>query len=145
MQVILLSDVRALGSKGSVVDVPEGYARNFLFPQHLAVEASKKTLHAKAESEAVQKSRVKKDEKQERKLAEAIDGLEVVIAAKADKGTLYAAVGPKDVAAALKEQGFKVNPDFIEMSPMKEIGTSEVTINFPSGFEAIVSVAVEGK
>lgn len=145
MQVILLGDVRALGRKGAVVDVPEGYARNFLFPQHLAVEASQKSLRAKAETEAAQKSRVKKDEKQERKLAEAIDGLEVVVVAKADKGTLYAAVGPKEIAAALKEQGYKVDPGFIETSPIKEVGTSEVTISFPSGFEAMVAVAVEGK
>ncbi len=145
MQIILLDDVRALGRKGIVVDVPEGYARNFLFPQHLAVEASQKTLYEKQERENTQKSRVKKDEKQERHLAEQIDGLEVVIAARAEKGTLYAAVGPKDVAVALKEAGYKVNPDFIEMDPIKDICTSEVTVNFPSGFEAVISVAVEGK
>ncbi|KKW30045.1 MAG: 50S ribosomal protein L9 [Candidatus Uhrbacteria bacterium GW2011_GWD2_52_7] len=145
MQVILLDDVRALGRKGVVVDVPEGYARNFLFPQHLAVEASKKALHEKDERDTAQKSRVKKDEKQDRRLAEQIDGLEVVVAAKADKGTLYASVGAKEIAAALKDEGFKVNADYIEVDPIKEIGSSEVTISFPSGFEAMITVVVEGK
>lgn len=93
----------------------------------------------------MQKTRVKKDEKQDRRLAEQIDGLEVIVQAKADKGTLYASVGPKDVAVALKDLGFKVNPDFIEMESIKEIGSSEVTVNFPSGFEAMITVAVEGK
>ena len=145
MQVILLDDVRALGRKGVVVDVPEGYARNFLFPQHLAVEASKKALHEKDERDIAQKSRVKKDEKQDRRLAEQIDGLEVVVEAKADKGTLYASVGAKEIAAALKDEGFKVNADYIEVDPIKEIGSSEVTISFPSGFEAMITVVVEGK
>lgn len=143
MQVILLDDVRALGRKGTVVDVPEGYARNFLFPQHLAVEASAKSLREKDEKEASAKRKTKKEEAAEQRLASQIDGLEVVIQAKADKGSLYAAVGPKQVREGLKEQGYKVDEEFIEMTPMKEVGTQEVTVSFPSGFEAMITVSVE--
>ena len=143
MQVILLDDVRSLGRKGSVVDVPEGYARNFLFPQHLAVEASKKALAAKDEREHAATRKEKNNEKAERRLAEAIDGIEVVIRAKADKGTLYAAIGAKQVAQALKELGHKVDETLIVMTPIKEAGTSDVTVDFPSGFEAVVTVVIE--
>ncbi len=143
MQVILLDDVRSLGRKGSVVDVPEGYARNFLFPQHLAVEASAKTLAQSAEREHVAARKETKNEKAQQRLAEEIDGIEVVIKVKADKGTLYAAVGAKQIAQALKELGHKVDETFIAMTPIKETGTSEVTVDFPSGFEAMVTVVVE--
>ena len=145
MQVILLDDVRALGRKGTVVDVPQGYAMNFLFPQHLAVEASTKKLAQKEEQEQTAKRRSKKEETQEKALAAKLDGVEVVIVAKAEKGTLYAAVGPKQVKEALKEQGYKVDEDVIEMQPTKEIGSHEVTLSFPSGFEALVNVIIEAK
>lgn len=145
MQVILLDDVRALGRKGAVVTVPDGYAMNFLFPQHLAVEASPKKLAQKEEQEQVAKRREKKDEKLEKKLAAELDGVEVVIEAKAEKGTLYAAVGPKDVKIALKDMGYKVDEEYIEMESTKEVGSREVTISFPSGFEAIVNVVIEAK
>lgn len=145
MQVILLDDVRALGCKGTVVTVPDGYAMNFLFPQHLAVEASPKKLAHNEEQEQSAKRREKKEEKLEKKLAAELDGIEVVIQVKAEKGTLYAAVGPKQVKEALKEQGYKVDEEYIEMELVKEVGSREVTISFPSGFEAVVQVVIEAK
>jgi large subunit ribosomal protein L9 len=116
-----------------------------LFPQHLAVEASTKKLAQKDEQEQTAKRRSKKEEAQEKALAAKLDGVEVVIAAKAEKGTLYAAVGPKQVKEALKEQGFKVDEDVIEMDPTKEIGSHEITLSFPSGFEALIHVIIEAK
>lgn len=143
MQVILLEDVPAHGRKGTVVEVSEGYARNFLFPAHLAIEASPKALSDKADKEKREKTKEKKAEKEDRKMAAELDGIEVVITAKSDGGKLYAAVGPKDVRSALKGLGHKVDAEQIEMEPVKEVGTTSAIVNFSSGYEATITVIVE--
>lgn len=145
MKVILLEDVKALGKKGEVAETSEGYARNFLFPQHLALEASPRALADLEAKKRSSKNKEKKVEREERKMAAAVDGLEVIIEAKADNGKLYAAVGPKDVAKALKAEGYSVAADLITFVPQKEVGTFEATIEFDSGFEATVSVIIEAK
>ncbi len=143
MQVILLQDVAAHGRKGSVVEVSEGYARNFLFPAHFAIEASPKALKDKADQEHRAVSKVAKVSKEDRQLASKLDGLEIMISAKSDGGKLYASVGPKDVAAALKELGYKIDVDQVEMTPVKEVGTSSAIVNFPSGYEATLAIIIE--
>jgi len=145
MKVILLENVKSLGLEGEVVEVSEGYARNFLFPQHLAVEASVKELHEKEVREKSAANKIKKADKEEKTLAHKLDGVEVILQEKADGGKLYGSVGPKEVSKGLKEQGFKVAPDLISMTPQKEVGTSEVTVTFASGFDATISVIIEAK
>lgn len=145
MKVILLADVKSLGREGDVVDVSEGYARNFLFPQHKAVEATEGTLRQKDEREKSAARKEKKAEKEEKALAASVDGQEVIIEAKADGGKLFAAVTAKDVAKALKEQDLKVSDKLIAFEPKKETGTFEAVVNFPSGFDATVTVVIEAK
>ena len=143
MQVILLEDVKAHGRKGEIVEVSEGYARNFLFPAHYAIEATRASVVAMKEKEDGAKRKVKKNEKEEKKQAAALDGLEVVVQAKSEGGKLFAAVGPKAVRDALKELGYKVDEEQIEMTPIKDVGTGEAIVNFDSGYEATVMIIVE--
>lgn len=145
MKVILLEDVKTLGHQGDVVEVSEGYARNFLFPQHLAVEATEGAVKARDDKARGEKRKAKKAEKDEKKAAAALDGAEVIITAKADKGTLYGAVGAKEVAEQLKKDGKKVKPDWIEFASTKEAGTYEATVTFPSGFDATINIIIEAK
>jgi len=145
MKVILLEDVKSLGHEGDVVEVSEGYARNFLYPQHLAVEATAQALVQKEAKAKAASNKVRKEDKVARKLAADIDGAEVIIKAKADGGTLYAAVTPKDIAQGLKAQGFKVKPEFIKFEGTKEVGTSEVTISLPGAYDATITIVVEAK
>ncbi len=142
MLVSLLNDVRSLGPKGAIVDVPEGYARSFLFPEHLAVLASKSVVAAdKALDDRPKES---KAEREERELAGEIDGLEIVRLVKQEKGLPASAVGREDVKQGLKELGFKVPLDFIGLKkPLKEFGTFDVPVTFPSGFESQLSVIIE--
>ncbi len=109
----------------------------------MAIEASPKALNEKIEKEQRVIGQQKKAEKEDRKNAAALDGLEIVISAKSDGGKLYAAVGPRDVKSALKELGHKVDEDQIEMEPVKEVGTVNVIVNFSNGYEATVTVVVE--
>jgi large subunit ribosomal protein L9 len=145
MKVILLEDVKAQGKKGEVVEVSEGYARNFLFPQHLGLEASPAALAQLEAQKKALKNKEKKADKAERQLAAELDGQEVIIEAKADAGKLYAAIGPKDIAKALKAAGYSVSADLITFAPQKEIGSFEAVVEFESGFEATVNVIIEEK
>ncbi len=119
------------------MEVPEGYAVNFLFPQHLAFVA----LPEQQEKEAPQKN--KKQESEEQKLAADLDGLEVIVAGKTEKGKFTKSLNPKDVRSSLKEMGYKVDEDLIVMSPITEPGNHEIIIEFSTGYEATLTVIAE--
>lgn len=144
MKVILLKDVKELGKEGDIVSVSDGHARNFLFPQNLAVQATDEGLKQKAEKEASVERKNKKAMSAASKLAKALDGFELVLTEKADKGTLYAAVTAKGIADALKKKKFDVTEGMIELKEqIKEPSEREVTINLPHGFEASIQLRVE--
>lgn len=141
MLVSLLSDVRSLGPAGAIVDVPDGYARSFLFPEHLAVLA---TTHAVAADKALDdRPKETKAEREERQLASEIDGIEVVIPVKAEKNLPAQAVTADDVRKGLKELGFKVPREYLKMDTFTDFGAVDVPVVFPSGFESQLSVIIE--
>ncbi len=145
MKLILLGDVNSLGREGDVVEVSEGYARNFLFPQHLAVEATPQALEQKKQREQSVVKKIKKADKEAQKIIHNIDGVEVVIKAKSEKGKLYASVTDKGVIEALKEQGFKLPKEAkVEYLSKKEIGTSDATVSI-GDYEAGITVTIEKK
>ncbi|EKD47052.1 MAG: hypothetical protein ACD_66C00244G0003 [uncultured bacterium] len=144
MKIILLEDVKTIGMKGDVKEVQEGYARNFLFPQHLAVEATEHSIRQQDEKKKAATAREKKQEKMDKLAVSKVDGVEVVISAKADKGKLYAAVTAKDVSEGLKEQGFKIDPDDIEFASTKETGSYEAIVS-KGDYESGITVIIEAK
>lgn len=130
MKVILADDVRGLGHRGDTVTVKPGYARNYLFPQGFAYEATaanvrrlaeekkkydEKTLHEKVGAEAVAKQ---------------IEGLTVIITKKAGEGDiLYGSVTPTEIADALAQRGVEVDRRRIELAePIKRLGEHRVHI-----------------
>lgn len=144
MKIILLEDVKNIGLKGEIKEVNDGFARNFLFPQHKAVEATEHSIRQIDEQQKAATSREKKQAKADRQEVSRVDGEEVVISVKADKGKLYAAVTAKDVAEALKEQGYKFKDTEIEFEPKKELGTYDAVVS-KGEFEAGITVAIESK
>jgi large subunit ribosomal protein L9 len=145
MKVILLEEVKSLGLEGDVVEVSEGYARNFLYPQHLAIEATPQMIAERKQKVKAASNKARKQDKNARKLAASIDGTEIIIAAKSDNGSLYATIGKKDVVKALKAQDLKIKPDWIEFEGTKEVGTSSVTVSVPNAFDATVTLIIEAK
>jgi len=132
MKILLWTDVEKLGKRGDVVDVREGYARNFLFPRRLG---SKPTPSMYKEFE-LEKRRVAKQEavvvSESKAVAEKLAGVtSVSIEVNTnEEGHLYGAVTPSMVAEALKDQGLKVEAKAIEIAePIKQVGTYEVTVN----------------
>jgi large subunit ribosomal protein L9 len=143
MKVILLEDVKGHGSEGDTVEVAEGYARNFLFPQHRAIEASDAAMADIEYKRKADARKSKKDDAKSRKLAQSIDGLELITKQKTDGIKLYGSFGPKDVVKLLKAEGHAVKSEWIKLTPVKETGTYSVAVDVPGGFEAIVSVVIE--
>ncbi|MGE5509473.1 MAG: 50S ribosomal protein L9 [Chitinophagales bacterium] len=130
MKVILKQDVPTLGKRGATVEVSEGYARNFLMPRGLAVEASEGALKALAVEKKVAENKAAKEEAEARALGEKLKGLEVVIPAKmGEGGRLFGSVTAKDIADALAKQKIKLDKKKLELEePLKHLGTYEVTV-----------------
>ena len=147
MKVILLKDVKELGKEGEVVEVSDGHARNFLFPQNLAVSATADSLRKKNEKAEALTRKQQHEVSVVGDLATSLDGFEIILQAKvSDGGVLYAAVTGKAIADALKKEGLKVDPEWIQMvHPFKEPGEYPVSLSLPHGFEAEIKVIIEEK
>ena len=105
MKVVLLQDVKDIGKKDQVVNVSDGYARNFLLPRKLAKEATTAAMNDVKAKESAKAHHKREEVKAANELKAKLDGKEVTIKAKAGKeGKLFGAVTSKDVAAALKAQ-----------------------------------------
>ncbi len=143
MKVILLRKVPGLGDADDVKEVAEGYARNFLFPKHLAVQATPTATRELAARRAKEGKVEERDLREQQGLAVKIDGLELELKEKASTlGILYAAVTPQKVAVALLRLGYKVEPKQVIMKPIKELGVHSVKIKFRHGLETEISVTV---
>lgn len=145
MKVLLVEDVEKLGWLGDVVEVKNGYARNYLLPQGLATiptEANIKSLEAEKQRRA-ELRRLERQQKEQ--LAARVEGAEVVIAANANElGHLFGSVTERDIADALRQQGFEVQDDMVKMPAghIKEIGTHEVALRIASDLRPAVRVVV---
>ena len=105
MKVMLLKDVKGQGKKDEIVNVSDGYARNFLFPRKLAIEADAKALADAKNKEDAENFKIEQDKKHAREIAEKLQGVTVKIKATAGAdGRLYGSITTADIADALKEQ-----------------------------------------
>lgn len=105
MKVLLLADVKGKGKKDQIVNVSDGYARNFLFPKKLAVEADAKALADAKSKEEAREYKIEQDKAAARDLAEKLEGIVVKIKATAGAdGRLYGSITTADIAQALQEQ-----------------------------------------
>ena len=145
MKVILADDVRGLGHRGDTVAVKPGYARNFLFPQGLAWEATP------ANARRLTEEKKKYDDKNLREKAVAedasrkIEGLRITITKKAGEGdVLYGSVTPTDIADALGERGIEVDRRRIEVAePIKRLGEHTVHVRLHRDVVAELTVEVQ--
>ena len=146
MKVILTQDIKSLGKKDAIVEVSEGYGRNYLLPKGLAMEASKGNLNDINNKKEAEKNRKAKEEARAWEIAEAIRDKTFVVKAKAgENGKLFGAVSNKDVADAIKAQAkFDIDKKKIELSePIKNIGTYEVEAKVYAGISAKFNVKIE--
>lgn len=145
MKVILTQDVKAQGKKGDLINVSDGYARNFLLKKGLAVEADAKALNELKNKEAARLHRIEVEKAEAKETAEKLTGLLVKIKAKAgDDGRLFGSVTSADIAEKLKEQ-FDVTVDKRKISlsePIKTFGTHTVDIKLYPEITGKINVLV---
>jgi large subunit ribosomal protein L9 len=131
MKVILIDTVDGLGLKGDVVDVADGYARNYLVPKSKAIKATRGALK---EAETLRRSRQESERVEKAaasQIAEALADSRVVVAARsAEEGKLFGSIGARNVAEAIAQYtGVQVEPQIIMLTgPIKEIGLHEITL-----------------
>ena len=144
MKVILIDEVRGLGGRGDVVQVREGYARNYLLPKKLAREATTGNLKA-AEAERKKWASLTEQEKAAAsKVAERLRGVTVVIQKRTgETGTLFGSVTANEIADALTARGFEIDKRRIELGhPIKTLGSQQVEIRLHREVDAMISVEV---
>lgn len=145
MRIILTKNVPGLGNKGEVVDVADGYARNYLLPRSLGVKA---TRGAMKQAEALQRAReemVRKAMNDAEIITQALAGQRVVVAARsADEGKLFGSIGVRDIAEAIEKfTGVAVDQESIDLAaPIKEIGLHEITVRPHPDVEALLTLDV---
>lgn len=109
MKVILLQDVKALGKKGDVAEVNDGYARNFLIPKKLVMEATKNALNERKQKMANEEKRLAEEKAAALALCKELSGKEVEVPVKCNGGKMYGSVTTQDVADALTKVGYSVD------------------------------------
>lgn len=147
MQVILLEDVKALGKKGEVVKVSDGYARNFILPKKLGLEATPKNLNDLKLQKAAEEKRQKEILEEAQKLAKELEGKKVLLTIKTgENGRTFGSVSTKEIAAALKEQfGFDIDKKKMVLNdPIKNMGTYTIPVKLHTKVTAELTVRVEG-
>ena len=144
MKVLLCEDVGRLGWLGDVVEVAEGYARNYLLPQGIAKVATEGNIRAIAKDKAKRGEQRIHERKRLEQAAEAVEGAEAVLAAKAnEQGVLFGSVTAGQIAANLREQGFEVADEVVRLPEhIKQVGAHSVTLRFADDLTAAVSVVV---
>lgn len=144
MKILLVADVEKLGWLGDAVEVNEGYARNYLLPAGLAVPVTEANLRAIAEEKKKRAEQRLTEWARLEEAAKAVDGAEAVIAARAnEQGHLFGSVVAADIAANLREQGFEVADEVVQLKDhIKHVGSLQVKLRFAEDLTSAVNVVV---
>lgn len=145
MKVILTQDVKNLGKKNTLVNVSDGYARNFLIPKGLAVEATASAVNEMKLKENAEKTRKENELANARKLAEKLKGITVTFVTKSgDNGKLFGSITAKDIADKLeKEHNVQVDKKKIMLPDViKSLGVYDVELKLHAGVSSNIKVKV---
>ncbi|MGB9780689.1 MAG: 50S ribosomal protein L9 [Caldanaerobacter sp.] len=144
MKVILVKDVKNVGKAGEVVNVSDGYGRNYLIPKGLAIEATESNLKMLNEKKKAEERKRQQELEQAKELAQKLSKVGVTLKVKAgENGKLFGSVTSKDVEEALKEKGFEIDRKKIVLPEnIKTIGTYYAEVKLYQGVTAKVQVDV---
>ena len=146
MKVILLKDVKGQGKKGEIVNVSDGYARNYLFPRNLAQEATAQNLNSAQVKQEAAAHKKEMEKKNAQEMAKQLENKGVVIKAKCGStGRLFGAITNAEIAEALNQQtGLELdNKKVVLANPIKELGEYTVTVKLYAGVQATIGLKVE--
>jgi large subunit ribosomal protein L9 len=144
MEIILREDVERLGSRGQVVKVADGYARNFLLPKRLAVAATDSNRKIVEQERQAHLRREAKQKGEAEDLSKLLSGVAVIIAQKAgENDQLFGSVTSKDVAEALAQKNYTIDRRKIQLDePIKQLGEYKIAVRLHRDVTAEVTVQV---
>jgi len=144
MQIILREDIPNLGRPGDVVKVRDGYARNFLLPRNLAIEANPKSIRAFEHQRRLALMRREAKKNEALKVKERLEALRINLTARAgEEGKLFGSVTNIDIERALRERNFEIERRKIMLAePIKQLGEYNVPVKVDPEVEAIVKISV---
>ena len=145
MKVILLQDVKGKGKKGQMLEVSDGYARNFMLPKKLAIEATPDAINTMRMNDKAAAEKAAREKAAALELAKQLRAMTLVVKAKGGgAGRLFGAVTNAEVASALEKQGVKLDKRKIVISdPIKSVGTYTVTCKLGYEITAPLTVKIE--
>ena len=144
MKVILREDIEGVGNIGDILEVARGYARNYLFPRHKAVQATSRNLKTVEHAKRVIAEKARKEKIQIEEYAKKVGAIALTIPVKVGKDDrLFGSVTAKDIAEALAAQGIEVDRRKIQLEhPIKELGMTTVGVRLHSQVMAQINVTV---
>src|SRR5690554_5022663 len=144
MKVILKADVKNLGSKGDIVNVSDGYARNYLFPKSLAEEANKGNVQQLKERQKAVQRRMEEEKAAAKEMASRMEKEKFVIAVKAgEQGRLFGSVTTKDIADAVAKAGYEIDRRKIQLEEnIKSQGVHKVKVKLYEDVTADIKIQV---
>ncbi|MBE6977432.1 MAG: 50S ribosomal protein L9 [Ruminococcaceae bacterium] len=145
MKVILLQDVKGKGKKGQMIEVSDGYARNFMLPKKMAIEATADAINTKNMNDKATAERIAKEKAAALELSGKLRTMTLVVTAKGGgQGRLFGAVTNAEIAAALEKQGIKLDKRKIVLAEnIKNVGTYTVTCKLGYEINAPLTVKIE--
>jgi large subunit ribosomal protein L9 len=146
MDVILLEDVKALGKKGQVVKINDGYARNFILPKKLGMEATKQNMYELNNQKAKEAKKQQELLEEARIYAKQLEALTIKVSVKAgESGKTFGSVSTKEIATAAKEQhGIELDKKKLQLNdPIKNAGTYTIPVKIHPQVTAELKVVVE--
>lgn len=147
MKVILLEDVKGKGKKNDMVNVPDGYARNFLFPKNLAKEASNSGINEISQKKESEKARLLKEKEEAQALKDSLSGATVNVKVRCgENGKIFGSVTSKEIAEALVAQGFNIDKRMIILKEsIRQTGRQMVDVKVYKDMIARVNINVAGE
>ncbi len=144
MKVILLEDVKSLGKKGDVVEVADGYGKNFLIKKGMAKAGTASNVHEAEQKKAAQAFHKAEEIKATKALAESLNGKSVSVKIKvSENGKVFGSITSLHVAEALSGLGYDIDKKKIKMDSVKNLGSYPAEIRFMEGISAKITVVVE--
>ena len=145
MKVILLADVKKLGKKDQTIEVSDGYAVNFLFPRHLAVQVTKKSVEVLENQQEARRENDAKMKADAQELAKKVDGITLVFKVKTGReGKLFGAISLKQVAEELAKQ-YNIDIDkrkFVDKGTLDQLGFHHISVELYKGVIGKVHVQI---
>ena len=145
MKVILTQDVKGKGKKGQMIEVSDGYARNFMLPKKLAIEATPDAINTMKMNDKATQERIAREKAEALETSKKLRAMTLIVKAKGGgAGRLFGAVTNAEIASALEKQGVKLDKRKIVMNEnIKSVGTYTVTCKLGYEINAPLSVKIE--